>query len=346
MISAPGRRDKNRYCEYHREHGHETNECRILKAELEKLIKGGYLKEFVDKETQRDAPSHNRRSPLLDNRPKVKREQLEAPPVTGRINTISGGIAGGGDSRNSRKSYAIREVYSLNTTTSINELITFSNQELQGIETPHDDPIMIVPIIANFIVERMLVDTGTSSDIVDKLQLPRSLLQPLHTPLTGFTGHSVFATGVVTLDFTVGCASKSSTIRAQFTVVDIKGPSYNGLIGRPILTALRAHSLKDEIPNPGGIGEVCGDQKRARICCQTSVPLVNRGKKEQGYKRGRENHMEVNVMRGEEEEDNAPKERESGKKGEPNEELESVPFRREVEKTFRIGTNLESKHRR
>ncbi|GAA0141130.1 hypothetical protein LIER_02345 [Lithospermum erythrorhizon] len=93
MRSEPGRRDKNRYCEYHREHGHEMIECKILKAELEKLIKRGYLKEFVDKETQRDAPSHNRRSPLLDNRPKVKREQLESPPVTGWINTISGGIA-------------------------------------------------------------------------------------------------------------------------------------------------------------------------------------------------------------------------------------------------------------
>ncbi|GAA0161349.1 hypothetical protein LIER_17685 [Lithospermum erythrorhizon] len=108
MRSAPGRRDKNRYYEYHREHGHDTNECRILKAELEKLIKRGYLKEFVDKETQRDVPSHNRRSNLLDNRPKVKREQLEAPPLTCRINTICGGIAGGGDSRNSRKRYTRR----------------------------------------------------------------------------------------------------------------------------------------------------------------------------------------------------------------------------------------------
>ncbi|GAA0170108.1 hypothetical protein LIER_24446 [Lithospermum erythrorhizon] len=52
MRSAPGRRDKNRYCEYHREHGHDTNEYRILKSEIEKLIKSGYLKEFVDKNSQ------------------------------------------------------------------------------------------------------------------------------------------------------------------------------------------------------------------------------------------------------------------------------------------------------
>ncbi|GAA0155523.1 hypothetical protein LIER_13232 [Lithospermum erythrorhizon] len=41
MRSAPGRHDKNRYCEYHREHGHDTNECQILKSEIEKLIKCG-----------------------------------------------------------------------------------------------------------------------------------------------------------------------------------------------------------------------------------------------------------------------------------------------------------------
>ncbi|GAA0175466.1 hypothetical protein LIER_28633 [Lithospermum erythrorhizon] len=160
----------------------------------------------------------------------------------------------------------------------------------------------------------------------------------------------MFATRVVTLDFTVGCGSKTSTIRAQFTVVDIEDPLYNGLIGRPILTALRAIfspiHLKMKFPTPGGIGEVCDDQKRARICYQTSVPPINKGQKEQGYKRGKKNHMEVNVIRGEEEEDNESKERESEKKGKPNEELENVPFKREVkEKAFRIGTNLEGKHR-
>ncbi|GAA0140887.1 hypothetical protein LIER_02157 [Lithospermum erythrorhizon] len=91
MRSVPGRRDKNRYCEYHREHVHDTNQCRILKSEPEKLIKGGYLKEFVESGTQRDAPHHNNKSPLLDNRPKVNKEQLEAPPTMGSIDPISRG---------------------------------------------------------------------------------------------------------------------------------------------------------------------------------------------------------------------------------------------------------------
>ncbi|GAA0146470.1 hypothetical protein LIER_36324 [Lithospermum erythrorhizon] len=43
----PNRRDQNKYCEYHKDHGHDTNECRTLKAEIERLIRRGQLKEFV-----------------------------------------------------------------------------------------------------------------------------------------------------------------------------------------------------------------------------------------------------------------------------------------------------------
>ncbi|GAA0157481.1 hypothetical protein LIER_14739 [Lithospermum erythrorhizon] len=53
MRGAPGKREKNWYCEYHREYGDDTNECRILKAEIAKLIELGYLKEFIGQERGR-----------------------------------------------------------------------------------------------------------------------------------------------------------------------------------------------------------------------------------------------------------------------------------------------------
>ncbi|GAA0165908.1 hypothetical protein LIER_21188 [Lithospermum erythrorhizon] len=89
MRIAPGRMNKSRYCEYHREHGHATKECRVLQEEIEKLIKRGYLKEFVEKGTHQDASRHNHRSPPPDNHPRVKREPQEMPRITGRIDTIS-----------------------------------------------------------------------------------------------------------------------------------------------------------------------------------------------------------------------------------------------------------------
>ncbi|GAA0184977.1 hypothetical protein LIER_32265 [Lithospermum erythrorhizon] len=131
MRSAPGRQDKDRYCDIHREHRHDTNECRILKSEIEKLIKRGHLKEFIDQENPQDVPRQNCRSPPRANHPRIKNEPQEAPLITGRIDTIAGDKARGGDSRNSRKSYARREVYSINETTGMrNEIISFSDKEL------------------------------------------------------------------------------------------------------------------------------------------------------------------------------------------------------------------------
>jgi hypothetical protein len=36
-----------KYCEYHRDHGHWTEECLSLKKEIETIIRRGKLKEFV-----------------------------------------------------------------------------------------------------------------------------------------------------------------------------------------------------------------------------------------------------------------------------------------------------------
>ncbi|GAA0143999.1 hypothetical protein LIER_35848 [Lithospermum erythrorhizon] len=102
-----------------------------------------------------------------------------------------------GDSRNARKKYARRRVYGVVEMQVGTEAVTFTNVDCQGLEMPHDDPLVIAPKIAHYTVERMLVDKGSSADIIyhsalDKLNLPRSIIEPTRTPLTRFTGHSVY----------------------------------------------------------------------------------------------------------------------------------------------------------
>ncbi|GAA0165507.1 hypothetical protein LIER_20896 [Lithospermum erythrorhizon] len=352
MRGALGKRDKNRYCEYHREHGHDANKCRILKAEIKKMIKRGYLKEFIGQERGRAQGRIFTPPREEESRPRDKRPSPLL--VTGRIDTILGGIAGRWNSRNARKNYSRREVYSTGGVAARNEPIMFSDSELQGIELPHYDPVVISPLIANFTVERMLVDMGSSADILylityDKLQLPRSLIQPITTPLTGFTGHMVYPVGIVALDFTVRKGEKTTTIRAQFMVVDIDDTSYNGLIGRPILTSLRAIvsplHLKLKFPSAGGIGEVCGNQKRARICYEASVLQTTHFVGENGRKRGWESQLDIKIVRKGKEEDNLPKERESLRRPVPHKEVEEIPFKHATkELTFKIGTRLGHTH--
>ena len=43
----PAKRNKSLRCDYHRDHGHETDRCRSLKFIVEKLIKARHLKRYL-----------------------------------------------------------------------------------------------------------------------------------------------------------------------------------------------------------------------------------------------------------------------------------------------------------
>ena len=47
MGGDPSRRNQNLYCTYHRDKGHTTEQCQVLKNHLGQLVKTGRLKEFV-----------------------------------------------------------------------------------------------------------------------------------------------------------------------------------------------------------------------------------------------------------------------------------------------------------
>ena len=50
MRSDPTKRDNTRYCQFHRDHGHRTDDCIQLRKEIEYLIRCGYLRCFVSPE--------------------------------------------------------------------------------------------------------------------------------------------------------------------------------------------------------------------------------------------------------------------------------------------------------
>nr|XP_023897483.1 uncharacterized protein LOC112009375 [Quercus suber] len=47
MGGEPSRRTQNLYCIYHKDKGHTTEQCRVLRDHLGQLAKAGHLKEFV-----------------------------------------------------------------------------------------------------------------------------------------------------------------------------------------------------------------------------------------------------------------------------------------------------------
>ena len=61
-------RNKNKFCLFHRDHGHDTDECYQHKREIENLIQCGYLGKFVRK-PKTSAKGEEPMETLVDNQP-------------------------------------------------------------------------------------------------------------------------------------------------------------------------------------------------------------------------------------------------------------------------------------
>jgi hypothetical protein len=83
-------------------------------------------------------------------------------------------------------------------------LITFDSSDLKLKYYPHTDAMVIETNLAGWAVTRILVDIGSSVDILfastfDNMKLDKNLLQLLGRPLYGFRGKQVKAIGKITL---------------------------------------------------------------------------------------------------------------------------------------------------
>uniref|UniRef100_A0A2N9I4E8 RNA-directed DNA polymerase n=1 Tax=Fagus sylvatica TaxID=28930 RepID=A0A2N9I4E8_FAGSY len=257
---------------FHRDHGHLTDECVALKEQIETLIRQGKLQKYVSR------PTNTRPS-----KPPAQREQAEhnRPGPVGEIRTIVGGPASGGTSRASRKAYA-RQVHNImviqrppKNIRLDDQIISFSEEDARGTHQPHDDALVITINIAGFTTRRVMVDNGSSADILylpayQQMRLDKDKLRPMDAPLVGFTGDKVCLVGIVTLPIAVGTHPKT----VDFLVVNCPS-AYNAIIGRPTLNRLRAvtstYHLLLKFPTEHGIGEVRGDQIAARECYLASL---------------------------------------------------------------------------
>ncbi|XP_077222189.1 uncharacterized protein LOC143856032 [Tasmannia lanceolata] len=171
MLSKGNKRDKTKCCRFHKDYGHDTDERRHLKEEIELLIKRGHLKKFV-----RD-----------DN---------------GVINTIIGGPTAGGTSSTARKAYArqVNAIHTCNKKMKVENEISFSDVDLNNLILPHDDALVITILVANWDLKKILVDNGSSADILYYLAFKQMLigddrLKPVNSNLFGFSREIVKVEG-------------------------------------------------------------------------------------------------------------------------------------------------------
>ncbi|GAA0154161.1 hypothetical protein LIER_12224 [Lithospermum erythrorhizon] len=123
----------------------------------------------------------------------------------------------GADSGSARRAYAKRDIDTLTVWARLEfSDLSFSRKDFEGIECPHEDLLVITPVIANFKVGRMPVETGKSVDILFldaylKLGISRAQIRPVAIPLLGFTGDAVSPLGVSNLMVTMGKNPQQAT---------------------------------------------------------------------------------------------------------------------------------------
>ena len=154
--------------------------------------------------------------------------------------------------------------------------MSFNEADVRGVKQPHNDPSVIMLNIEGFNTKRILVDNGSSADIIylpafQQLKLDLKRLRPFDSPLISFNGDRVYPKDIVTLTTTVGTYQRQLTHQLDFLVVDCPS-SYNVIIGRTTLNKWKAatstYCLKIKFLTDNGVGEVKGDQVSARECYQ------------------------------------------------------------------------------
>ena len=285
MKSDPSTRDNTKYCEFHRDYGHSTDDCIQLKREIEFLIRREYLRRFISSESQPQNQAQNQ-APAQQPPPPPCQATTQHQQPLGEIQVILGGFAGGGESSSARKAHLrsirsaeIGEIQAVSKQPRLDTSITFSDSDLEGCQHPHDDPLVVRAVVANKTVHRVLVDNGSSADIIfasafDKMDIGREKLDPVNTHLRGFSGEKVLPLGSIQLVLTLGEPPCQATTTVRFLIVDAPS-TYNMLLGRPSLNAIKAipsaYHMMIKFPTVNGVGMVRGDQRVDRECYTASM---------------------------------------------------------------------------
>ncbi|GAV65871.1 LOW QUALITY PROTEIN: hypothetical protein CFOL_v3_09385, partial [Cephalotus follicularis] len=186
LRSSIEKRNTNKYCRYHHDHGHDIEECMHLKNQIEDLIRKGHLRKYVD----RDAPQERRE----------RKEQASKRLKSGEDE----------------------------------EVISFSDTDYEGVCLLHDDPVVVTLQVKLFTMKRILIDSGSSADILykhafDQVRIPADKLRPVKTPLVGFT-EMIHPLGSIDLSVVAGTAPRLTQVQMIFLVVDTLSP-YNAIVG-------------------------------------------------------------------------------------------------------------------
>ncbi|XP_022003389.1 uncharacterized protein LOC110900837 [Helianthus annuus] len=241
LKDAPNK-DTSKYCDNHKESGHDTNDCYQLKKQIEYFVKAGKLAHLVRDIKQGPPPNKEE----ADKRAGKRQRELN--------------MVYADKGKGAKRSFSTLEPWMLATMT--------IEPRIEDLHLT-TDPLIISAAVGDYNMRRILVDTGSSEDIIyehcfNRMQPEdRKLLESVHAPIKGFTGEKVDPIGQITFPVTFGQTPRERAILLTFLVV--RAESYhNVIIGRFTLGKLDAVVSTArgfmKFPTPRGIAMVHRDK--------------------------------------------------------------------------------------
>ncbi|XP_063940240.1 uncharacterized protein LOC135149175 [Daucus carota subsp. sativus] len=231
MQTPPESRPANRHCDYHGTHGHKTENCISLKYFIEEQISKGNMGQYIARNTANTGEGSGKQKNI--------------------VNVVLGGSCSPPPSPDS-----CQEVMSIQTFPE--QIISFSSKDFEGVTRGHNQALVVTLDIAENEVRRILVDNGSSANILFKHTMDRMQLGNIRMndyredPLYGFGNSIVPVLGTLYLPVRFGTAPTQVTHMIKFYVTDTPS-SYNVIIDRLGLKKNRSHHLchapKIQVPN-------------------------------------------------------------------------------------------------
>ncbi|GJU49422.1 reverse transcriptase domain-containing protein [Tanacetum coccineum] len=217
MITPVEKRNANKFCEFHGEVGHNTDECNHLRKQIKDMLKGGKLSHLIKELKQNSGKDLQKK--------KGEPQGKEKPQTILMIQPWQ---------------KAVRQKITQSFSPDLK--ISFSSL---GNDKGAEGPLIIEVEIRGHQVHRMCIDRGSSFEILyehcfNRLRPEiRNQMVTAATSLVGFNGEIKWPLGQITLLVKVRDDEHSTSAWMDFMVVRSTSP-FNGIIGRPGLQKMKA----------------------------------------------------------------------------------------------------------